>query len=241
MYVLDMSDPANPVHTDTLRTPAMQSPHESVRLNTKRGLLVADMGYPTWNPGFVDVYDLTVDCRYPVLQSSSPMGILGHEGGFAPDGKTYYVASLYAHTLAAVDLTNPKTPTLIWITTDYQPHGVSISNDGNRLYMAEAAFNEGQGDFTGLTILDVSEVQKRVTNPTVPIVSRLVWPQVSTPQNSTPFTIKGHEYLLETDEFGSGKQHRRRADHRHREREEALRRLEHPTGGEQGRRDRGPR
>ena len=34
VYVMDMSNPAEPVHTDTLETPAMQSPHESVRLNT---------------------------------------------------------------------------------------------------------------------------------------------------------------------------------------------------------------
>jgi hypothetical protein len=205
VYVMDMSDRAHPVRTDTLRTPAMQSPHESLRLNTKRGLLVADMGYPTWNPGFIDVYDLTQDCRHPVLESSTPMGILGHEGGFSPDGKTYYVASLYGHSLAAVDLSNPKAPVLLWATFDYQPHGVSISNDGKRLYMAESAFNDDGEDFTGLTILDVSEVQKRVVNPTVRLVSRLTWPKVSTPQNATPFTMGGHKYLLETDEFGSGK------------------------------------
>jgi hypothetical protein len=204
VYVMDMHDPAHPVHTATLRTPAMQSPHESLRLNTKRGLLVADMGYPTWNPGFVDVYDVRRDCRHPVLDSSTPMGVLGHEGGFAPDGKTFYVASLYARTLTAVDLSNPKAPQALWVSTDYQPHGVSISNDGNRLYMAESAFDDNTS-FTGLTILDVSEIQSRVTNPTVKIVSRLTWPQVSTPQNATPFTRGGHEYLLETDEFGSGR------------------------------------
>ena len=55
VYVMDMHHPAHPIHTDTLRTPAMQSPHESLRLNVKRGLLVADMGYPSFNPGFVDV------------------------------------------------------------------------------------------------------------------------------------------------------------------------------------------
>jgi hypothetical protein len=203
VYVMDMSDPAKPVHTDTLRTPAMQSPHESVRLNTKRGLLVADMGYPTWNPGFVDVFDVTEDCRHPVLQSSTPMGLLGHESGFSPDGKTFYVASLYAHTLSAVDLTDPTAPVLLWTSTDYQSHGLSISNEGDRLYMAEAGFSDG--DFDGLTILDTSEVQKRVFNPSVPLVTRFTWPQVSTPQNATPFTVKGHEYLLETDEFGSGK------------------------------------
>ncbi|MDT7548084.1 MAG: hypothetical protein QOE84_478, partial [Actinomycetota bacterium] len=38
VYVMDMKDPAHPVHTDTMRSPAMLSPHESVRLNVKRGL-----------------------------------------------------------------------------------------------------------------------------------------------------------------------------------------------------------
>jgi hypothetical protein len=204
VYVMDMHDLAHPVLTDTLKTPAMQSPHESLRLNAKRGLLVADMGYPTFNPGFVDVYDVSQDCRHPVLDSSTPMGVLGHEGGFSPDGMTFYVASLYGHTLGAVDLSNPQVPVLLWETFDYQPHGVSVSNDGNRLYIAEAAL---QSDgFSGLTILDVSQVQQRVTNPTVPVVSRLTWPQVSTPQNATPFTRRGHRYLLETDEFGSGAQ-----------------------------------
>jgi hypothetical protein len=159
------------------------------------------MGYPTWNPGFVDVFDVRKDCTHPTLQSSTPMGVLGHEGGFSPDGKTFYVASLYAHTLSAVDLSNPKAPVRLWTTLDYQPHGVSVSNDGKRLYIAEAGFNDG--DFHGLTILDTSEIQKRVVNPTVPLVSRFTWPQVSTPQNATPFTRNGHQYLLETDEFGS--------------------------------------
>src|SRR3954453_5364193 len=203
-YVMDMSDPAHPVHTDTLRTPAFQTPHESVRLNAKRGLIVADMGYPTANPGFVDVFSVKDDCRHPALQASLPMGLLGHEGGFAPDGKTFYVAGLYAHTLAAVDLTNPKAPTILWASFDYSPHGVSISNDGNRLYMAEAAFDDSGDNFSGLTVLDVSQIQQRQLNPSVPLVSRLTWSQVSTPQNATPFTRNGHHYLLETDEFGSG-------------------------------------
>lgn len=203
-YVMDMANPAKPVHTDTLRTAAFQSPHESVRLNTKRGLLVANMGYPTTNPGIVDVYDVSQDCRKPTLLSSTPLGVLGHEGGFSPDGNTYWVASLYFHTLAAVDLKNPRLPSIAFFSTAYQSHGVSISDDGNTLYMAEAAFSKGGSNFSGLTVLDVSQVQKRVLNAAVPIVSRLTWPQVSTPQNATPFTSRGHKYLLETDEFGSG-------------------------------------
>jgi hypothetical protein len=202
-YVMDMKDPAHPVHTDTLRTIAMQSPHESLRLNVKRGLLVANMATPVTAPAFIDVYDVSADCLHPALKASSPMGVLGHEGGFSPDGNTYYVASLYAHTLAAVDLTNPSVPSLLWADSTYQPHGVSISADGNRLYMAEAAYDDTK-DFSGLTVLDVSQVQKRVVNPTVTIVSRLTWPTVSTPQNATPFTRGGHKYLMEIDEFGSG-------------------------------------
>ena len=201
-YVVDMHDPAHPTITDTLKSPAMVSPHESVRLNVKRGLLVADMANPAADPGFVDVWDVSKNCLHPTLLASSPMGILGHEGGFSPDGNTFWVASLYAHTLAAVDLTNPSLPTLLWYSTDYQSHGVSISDDGNTLFMAEAGYNDS--DFHGLTVLDVSQVQKRVANPVVSVVSRLTWPNVSTPQNATPFTRKGHRYLLETDEFGSG-------------------------------------
>ena len=201
-YVLDMTDPTKPVLTDTLKTPAMESPHESLRLNKKRGLLAAALSYPTFNPGFVDVYDVTADCRHPALQSSTPLGVLGHESGFSPDGNTFYVGSLYGHTLAAVDLTNPVVPQLLWLTYDYQPHGMSVSDDGTRLYMAEAGFNDG--DFSGLTILDVTQIQKRVVNPTVPIVSRTTWPNVSTPQTTEPFTLHGHPYLMENDEYGSG-------------------------------------
>jgi hypothetical protein len=197
VYVMDMHDPAHPVKTATLVTPAMQTPHESVRLNVKRGLLVADMGNPVAHPGFVDVYDVSQDCLHPTLKASSPMGVLGHESGFAPDGNTFYVASLYGHTLAAVDLTDPSVPKVLWATYDYQPHGVSISEDGNRLYMTDKS--------PGVTILDVSQIQKRVSNPSVPVISHLTWPEVSTPQNATPFTRNGHQYLMEIDEFGERK------------------------------------
>ena len=200
-YVLDMKDPAKPVVTDVLRSLAFQSPHESMRLNTKRGLLAAVFAYPTAQPGQVDIYDVSQDCRKPVLMSSTPFGVLGHEGGFSPDGNTYYVGSLYFNTLTALDVSDPRVPKPLWATDDYEPHGVSISDDGNTLYMAQAT---NKGGFEGLTVLDVSQVQKRVPNPQVPIVSRLTWDTVSTPQNATPFTSRGKKYVMEIDEFGSG-------------------------------------
>jgi hypothetical protein len=197
-YVMDMTDPTKPKYIRTLSTPAMQSPHESLRLNQKRGLLAAVFGSPATNVGIIDVYDVTADCRNPVLKSSTPLGVLGHESGFAPDGNTFYAGSLDAQTITAVDVADPVVPKVLWLTRLYKAHGMSVSDDGNRLYIAERS-----DAFKGLTILDVTQVQKRVLNPTVPMVSRLTWPNVGTPQYAEPFTSKGHKYLMEIDEFGS--------------------------------------
>ena len=199
VYIMDMSDPAHPKHTATLSTPAMLSPHESLRINAKRGLIAADMGYPSTNPGFVDVYDMSVDCRHPVLDSSSPLGILGHESAFSPDGTVFYVSSTSGHTITAVDLTNPKIPSILWFSPTYAAHGMSVSDDGNRLYIADI----GNPDTPGLTILDVSGINKHQVNPAVPLISHLTWPEVSIPQNALPITIKGHPYIVEVDEYTS--------------------------------------
>ena len=199
VYIMDMKDPAHPVHTATLSTPAMLSPHESLRINAKRGLIAADMGYPSTNPGFVDVYDMSADCRHPVLQSSSPLGILGHESAFSPDGTIFYVSSTTGHTITAVDLTNPKVPSILWFTPQYAIHGMSLSPDGNRLYAADI----GNPGTPGLTIFDVSKVQQHQLQPSVPVVSHLTWPEVSIPQNAIPITIKGRKYIVDVDEYTS--------------------------------------
>ena len=203
VFVLDMKDPAHPKHVKSLTTPAMLSPHESLRLNAKRGLLAADMGSPATQVGFVDVYDVSQNCLDPVLQSSSPVGVLGHESAFSPDGTVFYVSSTGGHTLAAIDLTNPKLPSMLWFSMSYSAHGMSISNDGNRLYMADTG-SQGVGEGgPGLTILDVSAINKHQVNPAVPLVSHITWPEVSIPQNAIPVTIKGRQYVVEVDEYTS--------------------------------------
>jgi hypothetical protein len=196
-FVLDMSKPAHPKHTATLSTPAMLSPHESLLVNKKRGLLVADMGYPTFNPGFVDVYDVRRDCRHPKLESSTPMGILGHESGFAPDGRTFYVTSTGGQVVTAVDLTNPRHPKVLAATFGHDWHGARVSDDGDYLYIADI----GDTNAPGLDIYDVSSIQHRSKHPEFKPVSTLTWPNVSTPQVPIPMTIRGHHYLLEVDEF----------------------------------------
>src|SRR5262249_6243181 len=71
VVVLDMSDPAHPKHTATLTSLAMLSPHESLNLNAKRGLLAAEVGNALTTPGTMDIYDVSHDCRHPALQSQT--------------------------------------------------------------------------------------------------------------------------------------------------------------------------
>src|SRR5947209_7688665 len=133
VFVLDMSNPSNPVVTDDLVTPAMQSPHESLSLNAARGLLAADLANPTTYPGWVDIYDVSQDCLHPALQSSTPFGVLGHEGAFSPDGNTFWVTSVVGN-LTALDVTNPAAPVILYNNLNVKPHGLNISDDGNTLY-----------------------------------------------------------------------------------------------------------
>ena len=191
--VLDMSDPANPVRTASLVTPAMQSPHESLVLNEKRGLLAAVMGTPSTAPGVVDIYDLSKDCRFPELQSSTPLGYLGHESGFAPDGNTFYATSIGTGDVTALDVSDPRLPSIVW-RGRYESHGLTLSDDGNRAYLA---------DSSGLIILDTSEVQARRPDPQVRQISHLDWPNITIPQIAHPVTIKGRPYIVEVDEFSA--------------------------------------
>jgi len=151
--VLDVSDPARPVKTAVLATPAMQTTHESLRLNTKRGLLVAGAGSPATQVGVVHVYDVSADCRHPVLKSSTPTGVLGHEGGFSPDGRTYWVTTASQPGVTAIDLTDPAVPRILLRSTQWTVHGMSFNASGTRAYLADMSSNGGPA---GLRVIDTS-------------------------------------------------------------------------------------
>ena len=191
--VLDMSNPARPVQTDTLTEPPMLSPHESLTVNRKRGLIAAVLGNPSTYPGLVSIYDAHADCRHPVLQSTSLVARYGHESGFAPDGKTFYATGTAVDAITAIDVTNPKDPHAIWFG-NVKAHGMTLSNDGNRAYVADPT----GGD---MLILDTSQIQARKPNPKVREISRLSWRSASIPQNAIPFTVHRHPYVLEFDEY----------------------------------------
>ena len=202
VMVLDMSRPRDPKQTAMLATPAMDSPHESLMLSKRRGLLLSVAGNAGTAPGVIDIYDLKDDCRHPRLLSSTPAGFLGHESGLGPDGRTFYVSSASGGTLTAVDVTDPTAPAPLWARTGVVYHGLRVSPDGNSLYVAEIGYPDDQTISNGgLRILDVSDIQARNPDPDVREVSALQWRSGSIPQAAIPVRIEGHEYLLEVDEF----------------------------------------
>ena len=190
-----MSNPSGPVQTDTLTELPMLSPHESVNVNQKRGLIAAVLGSPATYPGLVSIYDASKDCRHPVLQSTTPVARLGHESGFSPDGRTFYAASTATASVTAVDVTDPRAPRAVW-QGQVTSHGLSLNDDGTRAYIADP---DGQ-----LLVLDTTQIQQRRPDPQARELARLTWKRASIPQNAIPFTRDGKPYLLEVDEYTGG-------------------------------------
>ncbi|MEA2348095.1 MAG: hypothetical protein QOG62_1882 [Thermoleophilaceae bacterium] len=194
--VVDMNDPSHPVQTDSLTSLPMLSPHESLALNKKRGLLAAVLGNPATYPGLVSIYDAHADCRHPVLKSTELVARFGHESGFSRDGKTFYATGTAVQAITAIDVTDPSTPRPIW-HGNVEAHGMSLSDNGNRAYVADPLAGQ-------MLILDTSQIQARKPHPQAREVSRLTWENHSIPQNAIPFSEDGHPYILEFDEYNAG-------------------------------------
>src|SRR5271165_3650945 len=158
-----------------------------------------------------------------------PHPVIGHEGSWAPDGLTYYGGDLrFAYTVPgsgaaasgqyyAVDTADATHPALItsWTTgiAGSNVHGMSISDDGTRGYFVSIGGLSGSpADLTnpavpannGLLIYDLSEIQARVPNPQVHLISKLLWKDGSVAQHTIPVKIDGHPYVIFIDEAGSG-------------------------------------
>jgi hypothetical protein len=211
VQVVDLSDPAHPAFQTSLTTPAMLDPWESLAVNPARGLLGAVYGGLGEGVGVFDVYDVKGDCRHPRLLASVPVNALGHEGQWAPDGRTYYATGIGPGTLTAIDVSNPAAPRML--TTSYVDtsiHGLEVSDDGTRLYLADiggSIFTAQPGTTDqapplpdGMTILDVSAIQRRDRDPTVRMVSTLRWTDGATAQHVVPVTFGGRPGAIAVDE-----------------------------------------
>ncbi|MEU5405665.1 LVIVD repeat-containing protein [Nocardia asteroides] len=202
--VLDVADPAAPMHTTTLTEPAMLAgTWESLKVNAARKLLVG-AGVPALTgAGLLSVYDIS-DCAHPRLLNPGPgtnialpVPITAHEGGFSPDGRTYWASGTAPGLLSAVDLTDPAQPRVIWQgLPGLSMHGFGFSPDGNRLYLAD--------NLGGLKILDVTAVQRRDPQPHVPELAAMTWTDGWATQHAVPVTYDGRPYVFAVDEAGSG-------------------------------------
>jgi hypothetical protein len=215
VVVIDAKDPRHPVATTRLQTPAMINPWEALKANARTGLLATGEGgsFPLTGPGaagpIFDVYDVKHDCAHPRLDASVtlPDG-KGHEGDFAPDGRTYYQSTLSAapsKSIVAVDVSNPKRAHEItaWSSSLGPVHALQISDDGNRGYFMVAGMDAGSGDNDGLVIADTSQIQSRKPHPEIRVLSHVFWHDSGEAQIGRVVRIKGHPYVITTDEFGA--------------------------------------
>lgn len=204
--VVDVRDPRHPRLATTLTSPAMLSdPWESLKINDKRGLLAGTSGSLIEGAAFFDVYSVRPSCSAPRLLSSVPitsMGLpaylVGHEGGFSPDGRTYWASSGAPGVLTAIDVADPTAPRVL-ATRYVAPitHGLSLSPDGRTLYLSTINPN-------GLTVLDVSDVQDRKALPQLRTLGSLGWSDGANAQHSVPVSKGGRAYLFAVDEMGAG-------------------------------------
>jgi hypothetical protein len=207
--VIDVSNPTAPKPTAYLSAPAMLQTWESLKVSTARHLLAAveSEGGAGTQPGFA-VYDVT-DCKQPVLKAAVnlpiPPGtsIKGHAGAMAPDGMTYYGSTL-STSLYVIDISTPTNPQLMlnWVAPNGVglPHDLSVSEDGNRVYLMQA----NAAGKNGLVILDVSDFHARKPNPQVRVVSSLFYTDNGAGMTTEQIAIKGKSMLLISDELQAG-------------------------------------
>ncbi len=199
VVVMDVANPVNPQVAGYLDSVAMLDPWESLKVNEARLLLAGVNAQAGGGGPEIDIYDIAADCEHPQLLASKAVGTaVGHAGNFAPDGLTYYSGS----TLRAIDVSDPTDPTLLKDDFPVGTHDISASEDGNRLYATITGLGLPQSN--GLVILDSTEIQARVEDPQVEIVSEFYWDDGAISQMSQPITIAGKPYILYVDEGGSG-------------------------------------
>jgi len=227
--VIDVTDNTNPTPTAYLTTRPMLDPWESLKVNERRQILGAEDGRNGTGTAQLDLYDISSDCRFPQLLSSVITGtaangdaaalppgqnLAGHEGGFSPDGLTWYSGdrgTIKKYT--ATDLSDATHPKLMatW-TLPQSPgattttHGLSISDDGMRAYVSQAFVGDASAGATarnGVLVLDVSDFQNRVPNPQFRQLGSVLWLDGGQIQHTIPITVNGKRYVVAADEAGS--------------------------------------
>ncbi|WP_043770255.1 LVIVD repeat-containing protein [Algiphilus aromaticivorans] len=206
MQVVDVTNPASPEFAGNHASPGMLlGTWESLKVNEARGLLGGVAVGVLTAPGFFDVYDISEDCANPIHRNGLlgtslelPSNILGHEGNWSPDGRTYWSTGLIAGSITAIDVEDPAQPRILYTGLRGFPsnHGVEFSPDGNRMYLATCLPG-------GIITLDISAIQNREPVPAVQQVSQITWNSRSCAQHALPVFFDGVPHLIAADEFAS--------------------------------------
>lgn len=206
MQVVDVSDPTQPEFVGSYASPGMLlGTWESLKVNEERGLVAGVAVGALSAPAFFDVYDISEDCTQPVHRNGLlgtsleiPVNVLGHEGNWSPDGRTYWSTGTIAGSITAIDVENPDQPRLLYTGLRGFPanHGVEFNADGTRMYLATCLPG-------GVTILDVSAIQNRDPIPQIQRVSEITWNPRSCGQHALPVFFDGVPHLIAADEFAS--------------------------------------
>ena len=189
-------------------------------MNEERGLLVTTEGGLVAQ--YIEVYDVATDCAHPKFLGRYDAKIpIFHGLKVSDDGNTVYATDTFGFTgvgqvMHVIDISDPTNPTLIrrWDPTkepggiQYAIHDLDISPDGNRLYTGDAAYQAVIGVIVGggpsvgetpsLSILDTSEVQARVPDPEIPVISTMSLPNFG--HTVQQMRIDGKPYLLVSGE-----------------------------------------
>jgi hypothetical protein len=197
--VVDVGDPANPVHVTTLRGPGSNATVETLHavVAPDRAILVTGR-YGVFgvtnvrSPAPVDVWDVS-DCRKPQLLSTFELPWNAHNLTLSADARTVWNTL----PLDAVDISDPTRPRYLGnLEDELRAQGISKlqfaheawpSPDGRRLYIGGQMAGDEE-----LLILDVEDWPEEPAS----VVGR-----VGTPGHSIrPATIDGTPYLLNSDE-----------------------------------------
>ena len=212
--VLDVSNSRHPQLTAYLTSPGMLGAFESVVVSPTRQLLAASAMSPK-DPRPYDVYDISADCRHPVLKSSvSFPGLYSHSGQFTADGRIYYGSKWPldpkdSSAIFAIDVRDPAKPRLIidWRPpADWITHSVVVSKDGNRAYVSvkrTATDQESWSNPNGLAVLDVSDIQTWRPHPQFRVISTLFWDDTHASEGMQPVTLHGKPFLAFSDNEGA--------------------------------------
>lgn len=205
VQVVDATDPRHPRVTARLTSPAfLGDPWESLKANEARHLLGGVLVGPIEGPALFDLYDVR-DCAHPRLlnsvsttQLSIPANAVGHEGGFSPDGRTYWSTGGAPGVITAIDVADVHHPKVLFAGfMGVVNHGFSFSEDGRQLFLATIQPN-------GVTVLDVSGIQDRVLGKLPRKVTSVTFPDGGNGQHSIPVTWRGAPYLITVEEQGQG-------------------------------------